>query len=62
MGPDQTAPKRSSLNWVHTVSHKLLKHFSRREKQTTFVVIGALRASTNNVPESIQLCYFVRHL
>ena len=33
---------RSSLIWVHTVCHRsrLLKHFSRREKQTTFVVIG----------------------
>ena len=28
---------------------RLLKHFSRREKQTTFVAIGALRV--NHVPE-----------
>ena len=34
MDPEQTAP---------------LKHFSRREKQTTFVAIGALRVKVVNV-------------
>ena len=28
----------------HCLPQRLLKHFSRREKQTTFVAIGALRA------------------
>ena len=27
----------------HCLPERLLKHFSRREKQTTFVAIGALR-------------------
>ena len=27
----------------HCLSQRLLKHFSRREKQTTFIAIGALR-------------------
>ena len=29
----------------HCLSKRLLIHFSRREKQTTFVVIGALRVN-----------------
>ena len=28
----------------HYLPYRLFKHFSRREKQTTFVAIGALRA------------------
>ena len=31
----------------HCLPQRLLKHFSRREKQTTFVAIGALRVNTN---------------
>ena len=37
MNPDQTAPI--------CLFERLLKHFSRREKQTNFVVIGALRVN-----------------
>ena len=37
---------RSSLILVYTVCPKeLLKHFSRRQMQTTFVLIGALRVT-----------------
>ena len=44
MDPVQTAP----LIWVHNVCHKrLFKHFSRRDKQTTFVAIGELRVKIN---------------
>ena len=32
---------------------RLLKHFSRREKQTTFVAIGALKVKLNNIPVSL---------
>ena len=39
---------------VHTVK-KLLKHFSRKLKETTFVVIGALRVKIEDLPTSIQL-------
>ena len=39
MGPEQTAPM-SSLIWVHTVCYRgIFKHFSRREKQTTFAAV-----------------------
>ena len=38
--PDQTAPI-SDLN-LYCLSLSLLKHFSRRQKQTIFDVIGAL--------------------
>ena len=31
----------------HCLSLRFLKHFSRREKQTTFVAIGALRVKRN---------------
>ena len=51
--PDQTAPFRSSLIWVHTVCgyaknsfEKFARIFSRRHKQTTFsdaVFLGAFR-------------------
>ena len=30
----------------HCLSQRLLKHFSRREKQTTFDAIGALRVNS----------------
>ena len=39
--PDQTAPDLGP----NCLSKRLLKHFSRREKQTTFVAIGALRVN-----------------
>ena len=40
MDPEQTALG------PHCLPYRLLKHFSRREKQTTFVVIGTLRVKT----------------
>ena len=50
MDPDQTAPvgvgavlqEQSDLG-LHCLTKRLLKHFSSRQKQMTFVVIGALR-------------------
>ena len=39
MEPDQTAPLG-----LHCLTKRLLKHSNRCKKQTTFVVIGALRA------------------
>ena len=44
MDPDQTAPiwEQSDLG-LHCLLERLLEHFSRRQKQTTFVVIGVLR-------------------
>ena len=43
MDPEQTAPisEQSDLS-PHCLQKRLLKHFSRQEKQTTFVAIGAL--------------------
>ena len=42
--PEQTAPiKEQSDLGPHCLPWRLLKHFSRREKQTTFVAIGTLR-------------------
>ena len=43
--PDQTAHK-SDLD-PQRLPERLLKHFSRREKQTTFAVIDALRVNSN---------------
>ena len=40
----------------HCLPLKLLKHFSRREKQTSFVAIGALRVKRL----SRTVCYFLR--
>ena len=37
-------PEQSDLG-PHCLPSRLLKHFSRREKQTTFVAIGALRVN-----------------
>ena len=49
--PEQTA--HSSLIWVQTVCHRgLFKYLSRREKQTTFVVIGALRVIFSDYQEN----------
>ena len=41
--PEQTAPIEQSELGPRFLPLRLLKHFSRREKQTTFVAIGALR-------------------
>ena len=38
MDPDQTSP---DLGLHHCLSKRLLKHFSRWQKQRVFVVIGA---------------------
>ena len=43
MDPEQTAPIGASDLGPHCLPYRLLKNFSRREKQTTFVAIGALR-------------------
>ena len=45
MDPDQTAQEQSDLG-LHCLLDRRLKHFSRRQKQTTFVVIGVLRINT----------------
>ena len=37
----------------HCLPYRLLNHFSRREKQTTFVAIGALRVKGKNRMGSI---------
>ena len=39
MDPDQTAL------FLHCLMERLLKHYSIRQKQTTFVVIGVLRVN-----------------
>ena len=41
--PEQTAPRKQSNLGPHCLPLGLFKHFSKREKQTTFVAIGALR-------------------
>ena len=41
MDPDQTA----RIGAVLSELERLLKHFSRRQKQSNFVVIGALRVN-----------------
>ena len=43
MDPDQTASKQQSDLGLHCLTERVLKHFSRQQKGTTFVVIGALR-------------------
>ena len=43
MDSDQTAPKRSTLIWVHTVCNNDFLSNRQKTKQTTIVVIGALR-------------------
>ena len=45
MDPEQTAPMEQSVLGPHCLLKRLLKHFNRREKQTTFVVIGAFRVN-----------------
>ena len=46
MDPEQTAPIKQSDLGPHCLPMRLVKHFSRQEKQTTFVAIGALRVKT----------------
>ena len=43
MDPDQTAHIGASDLSLHCLLERLLKYFSRRQKQSNFVVIGALR-------------------
>ena len=44
MYPEQTAPTGAvSSGSTQCLPYRLLKHFSRREKQTAFVAFGALR-------------------
>ena len=44
MDPDQTAPIGAACSGSTLLAIEAsFKHFSRREKQTTFVAIGALR-------------------
>ena len=40
MDPDQATPIGQSDLGLHCLLERLLKDFSRRQKQTTFVVIG----------------------
>ena len=44
--PDQTAPIGAVWSGSTLFALGLLKHFSRREKQTPFVAIGALRSNS----------------
>ena len=46
MVPDLTAPM-SDLG-PHFLSQRLVKHFSRQQKQTTFDVIGTSRVRNGN--------------
>ena len=41
---------------LHCLTKILLKHFSRRQKQTTFVVIGALKVQFANIPKCKEYC------
>ena len=49
MDPDQ---RQSDLD-LHCLSKRLLKHFSSGEKQTTFVMIGALRVKNFSTTEQL---------
>ena len=55
MDPDQTAPM-SDLG-LHCLLERPLKHLRRRQKHTTFVVIGALRVKVYS-----SAFYFYEHL
>ena len=46
MDPDQTAPIGTVSSGSTLFATEAFKHFSRREKQTTFVAIGALRVKS----------------
>ena len=43
MEPEQTAPIGAVCSGSKLFAIEALEHFSRREKQTTFVAFGALR-------------------
>ena len=46
---------------AHCLAKRLLKHFSRRQKQTTFVVIGALRVKfISSKLERLKICVAYR--
>ena len=52
-------PEQTAHIGPHCLPYRLLKHFSRREKQITFVAIGALRVkiSCDSVSgELLRLC------
>ena len=56
---------RSSLIWVfmHCLPKKLLKHFSKQQKQATFVVTDALRVNTGKrVTGAGELCRAYVHV
>ena len=46
MDPDQTAPTGSVWSESALFVREASKHFNRRQKQTTFVVIGALKVNS----------------
>ena len=54
MDPDQTALS------LHCLLERLLKHFSRRQKQSNFIVIGALRVNVKNKQLNIDI--YIQHL
>ena len=47
MAPDQTALTGAICSTLFVEEARILKHFSIRQKQTNFVVLGALRAKYN---------------
>ena len=57
MDLEQTAPMQSDHEQSdlgpHSLPLRLLKHFSRREKQTTFVAIGTLRVNIEIFAKSL---------
>ena len=46
MDPDQTAPTGAVWSGSILFVEKALKHFSKQQKQKTFIVIGALRVKS----------------
>ena len=46
MDPDQTAPKEQSDLGPYCLQYRLPKNISRREEQTTKVVIGGKKVNT----------------
>ena len=47
MDPEQTAPIGAVGFGYTPLPKRLLQHFGRREKQTTFVAIGRIRVKNN---------------
>ena len=63
MDPDQTATigPRSDCShriWVHSLSKKLLQHFSKRQKQVTSVVVAVF---VFNVPTTVKVIWRPGH-